>query len=257
MDLNLNDKVVLVSGSSCGIGKAIAKGFATEGAKVVITGLKDADFDRTAEEFLKDFPGKTMQYSGDLTDSVEIHKCLETVTGKWKTIDVFIGNIGNGRSKPVLAADRKEWQKMLDINLLCAVEAARQIVPIMQKNKKSSIVFTASIAGIENIGAPAPYAAAKAALLSYVKSLSSDLAEYNIRVNAVAPGNIKFPGGRWEEILAEKPAVMKDLIEKEVSMKRFGNPEEIADAVLFLASERASFITGTCLVVDGGQTRRI
>lgn len=257
MDLELKDKVVLITGSSKGIGKAIAKAFAVEGARIVLTGLKDADYSRTSEEFLDDYPGKIMHYAGDLTDSVEIQKCLELVTLKWGAIDIFIGNIGNGKSKLVLEADRGEWQKMLEINLLGAVEFARQVAPLMQKNKKGSMVFTASIAGLEYIGAPAAYAAAKAALISYVKSLSFALAAYNIRVNAVAPGNIDFPGGRWGEILKEKPNVIKDVIEKEVPMKRFGKPEEIANAVTFLASERASFITGTCLVIDGGQSRGI
>ena len=255
MNLELKDKVVLVSGSSRGIGKAIAKAFLNEGARVAVTGLEDTDIKQTSEELKGEFKNQVLIFAGDLTAAKDIKNCIDLLLKEWGTVDIFIGNIGSGKSKPVLEADRSEWQKMLNINLLGAVELANQIIPVMQKNKAGSIVFTASIAGLENIGAPAAYAAAKAALISYTKSLASALAKDNIRVNAVAPGNVKFPGGRWEEIIKEKPQIVKEVIEKEVPMKRFGSPEEIANAVVFLASEKASFITGTCLVVDGGQTR--
>ena len=256
MDLGLNNKVVVVSGSSKGIGRAIAFAFANEGANVCVTGRTDADVSKTAEELSGLFGGKIISYTGDLTNKGNVDECISSVLKQWGTIDVFVGNIGNGRAKPILDSDRNEWQRMLDINLLGSVEMAQRIVPVMQRKKRGSIIFIASIAGVEHINAPAAYSAAKAGLISYSKSLANALAADNIRVNTVAPGNITFPGSGWERIIKENPDTIKGYIENEVPLKRFGTPEEIADAVVFLASEKASFITGTCLVVDGGQCRR-
>jgi 3-oxoacyl-[acyl-carrier protein] reductase len=257
MDMKLKDKVVLVAGSSRGIGEAIAGAFLAEGAKVCITGRNKAKLMQTAEKFERKYQDRVIYCAGDMTDGGRIVKCVSKIMKKWKTIDILVGNIGDGKSKPVLEAGTDEWRKMLGINLLGAVELAGKVTPIMRKNKSGSIVFIASIVGMENIiCAPASYASAKAGLISYTKYLAAAVADDNIRVNAVAPGNIKFPGGGWERRIKENPNIIKDYIEKEVAMKRFGKPDEIADAVVFLSSEKASFITGTCLVVDGGQIRR-
>jgi len=118
-----------------------------------------------------------------------------------------------------------------------------------------AIVCISSICGIETLGAPVAYSAAKAGLNAYVSGMARPLAARNIRINAVAPGNILFPGGGWESKLQEDRAAVEAMLKREVAMGRFGKPEEIADAVLFLASCKASFITGTVLVADGGQIR--
>ena len=115
--------------------------------------------------------------------------------------------------------------------------------------------MVASIAGLESSSAPLPYSAAKAALLNYGKNLARQLGPFNVRVNSVAPGNILFPGGSWERHLAERRDEVLKLIEAEVPLRRFGRPDEIADLIVYLSSERAAFITGSCIIADGGQTR--
>ncbi len=127
----------------------------------------------------------------------------------------------------------------------------------MVERKRGAIIFVGSIAGVESSPAPLAYSSAKAALLNYVKNLARQVAEDGIRVNAVAPGNILFEGGSWVKHLEARREEVLRYIESEVPMKRFGKPEEIADAVAFLASARASFVTGACLVADGGQTRSL
>jgi 3-oxoacyl-[acyl-carrier protein] reductase len=120
---------------------------------------------------------------------------------------------------------------------------------------RGSIVLIASIVGLESVNAPLPYSAAKAALISYAKNLGREVARRGVRVNAVAPGNVLFDGGSWARKLAENPDRVRQYIDREVPAGRFGAPAEIADLVAFLASDRATFITGACMVVDGGQTR--
>jgi 3-oxoacyl-[acyl-carrier protein] reductase len=127
----------------------------------------------------------------------------------------------------------------------------------MTPRRSGSIVLVASIAGVESTPAPLAYSAAKAAIVNYAKNLARELGPLNIRVNCVAPGNILFPGGSWEGHLARRRDEVLQMIEAEVPLRRFGQPEEIADLIAFLSSERASFITGSCVIADGGQTRSV
>jgi len=255
MDLNLENSVVLVTGSSKGIGGAIAESFLGEGAMVVISGRQKESLDKAHRELSAKFDSDNiMCFEGDLTDRESIKDCLDVILNKWGKIDVLVANIGSGRVKK--EQDEEEWHRVFQLNFGGAVEITSQTIPIMQVKKKGSIVFIASVAGLESVGAPLPYASAKAALIAYAKDLSREIAPKNIRVNTVAPGNIKFPGGRWEEIINKSPSVL-EIIKHEVPMQRFGKPDEIASVVTFLASDKASFVTGACVVIDGGQTRRI
>src|SRR3989338_3237833 len=254
MDLNLKNSVVLVTGSSRGIGRAIAESFLSEGARVIISGRQREDLDDIHKKLSTKFNSDNiMCFKGDLIDKKSIKNCLNSILSKWGAIDILVANVGSGKVNK--KQDGEEWRRVFQLNFGGAVEIASQTVPIMQARKKGSIVFIASIAGLESIGAPLPYAAAKAALIDFSKNLSRQVASNNTRVNTVAPGNIKFPGGRWEEIINKNPSVL-DMIRREVPMGRFGKPEEIASAVTFLASDKASFVTGACVVVDGGQTRK-
>lgn len=255
MDLGLQDKVVLVTGSSRGIGLSIAENFLTEGAMVVITGRNLDSLNKAIKILSSKYScEKIFSYQGDLTCEDNIKICVDSIIERWGRIDILVANIGSGKSKPGVEVERDEWLRMLNINLLGAMDAVRVVVPVMRRLGGGSIVFTASIAGLEAIGAPVPYSVAKVGLIKACKDYSLILAEDNIRINAVAPGNIKFPGGRWEEIIADNPEIVDTYIKRAVPMKRFGTPEEIANIVVFLASERASFVTGACIVADGGQT---
>jgi len=258
MDLGLKDKVVLITGSSRGIGKTIASSFLEEGTRVIITGRDRTTLNETLEEFLNQYGTEFVYaYQGDMTNLDEIAKCVNLAVNKFNKIDILIANIGTGKSKPGLEADQSEWERIIKLNLMGSINIVKEIVPLMKKNGGGSIVLISSIAGCEVLGAPITYSAAKSGLISSSKNLSHLLAKDNIRVNTVAPGNIFFKGGRWEEIIQENPDIIENYIKRNVPMQRFGKSQEIADAVLFLASERASFITGACLVVDGGETRSI
>lgn len=257
MDLGLKNKVALVTGSSRGIGKAIASGLLAEGARVLITGRNQANLNQIFDEFSSKYgPENVLQYCGDLTERQEIEKCFKFVLEKWSKFDILVANIGSGKSSRGLAMEKSEWDRMFKFNFDAAVLAAQNAVPAMVESGGGSIVFIASIAGLEAYGSPLPYASAKAALIAYSKNLALRVAKDNIRVNSVAPGNIKFLGGRWEEIIKENPSVL-ETIKKEVPMARFGAPEEIANVVAFLASDKASFVTGACWIADGGQTKSI
>jgi 3-oxoacyl-[acyl-carrier protein] reductase len=133
------------------------------------------------------------------------------------------------------------------------MNAAREFLPLI-KEARGAMLFISSIAGIEAFGAPVDYSVAKTAVLSFAKNIARKLARDHVRVNCIAPGNIFFPGGSWDEKMKANPGQVNDIIKASVPMNRFGTPQEIADAALFLCSERASFITGAVLCIDGGQT---
>ncbi|MBI1870524.1 MAG: SDR family oxidoreductase [Chlamydiae bacterium] len=257
MDLGLKNKVVLIAGSSRGIGLAIAEAFLEEEAQVILTGRDEKNV-KNAESFLvkKGRSHRVASFCADMTLEAEIHRVLQNTCEKFGRIDIAIANIGSGVGKSGWDLSRDEWQQMLNVNLLGGMAFAKSALPHLIQSR-GNLIFISSIAGNEAIPAPIPYSAAKAALHSAMKNLSRMVGSQGVRVNAVSPGNILFPGGTWEAKLAERKDFFEQYINTEVPLQRFGRAEEIADAVTFLASERASFITGACLVVDGGQTRVI
>lgn len=256
MDLGLSGKVAFVAGGSRGIGLAVVRGFLAEGAKVVMTGRNDTSLQSSYGVLAQDgYDERIMAIQGDLTDVAQIEHALGETVKKFGRLDVVVANIGSGTAKSGFQLDRHDWDSVFASNLFGSIHLAREALTYMVDAGSGSLIFIASIAGIEAIGAPVPYGAAKAALMMAMKSYACQVGREGVRVNAVAPGNIVFPGGTWAKKLEEREAFFKNYIEAEVPMKRFGKPEEIADAVIFLASERASFITGTVLVADGGQVR--
>lgn len=256
MNLDLENKVAFVAGSSRGIGLAVARGFLAEGARVVLTGRDEAALAKARHELGAD-ETRLLAIAGDLSQTDGIDAALARTRERFGFIDMLVANIGSGRGQPGWTADAGEWVRLLEVNLLASVRLATAALPAMVERKSGSVVFVSSIAGLEASPAPLAYSSAKAALLSYVNNLAREVAAANIRVNAVAPGNVLFPGGSWERHLETRRGEVQHYIESEVPMQRFGTPEEIADAVVFLCSARASFITGACLVADGGQTRRL
>jgi len=255
MDLGFIGKVVFVAGSSRGIGKAIAHSFLQEGASVVVTGRQWDAVEKSIEEFKeKHEPHRLLGLAGDLTSAEHIRYCLKETVKIFGGIDIVVANIGSGRGRVDYDLDDSEWAQFFQANLFGSVRLVREAVPYL-KEKQGVAIFISSIAGIETLGAPVAYEAAKAAVTAAAKSLSYRLGVLNIRVNTVAPGNILFSGSTWDRKLSENRKRILSYIRDNVPLNRFGIPEEVAAAVLFLASTQAKFITGACLVVDGGQTR--
>lgn len=256
MDLELKDRRVLVTGSSRGIGQGIAAAFLAEGARVVLTGRDRLQLRRQEAAWNKEFGGeRVLTCAGDLTNADHIGKGLQRVEKAWKGLDVLVLNLGSGRSVPGLTADSVEWQRVLSLNLIAAMEMLRLGADMLAAGRSPAVVFIGSIAGIEALGAPIAYGAAKAGLQHAMKSAAQHLALRGIRANMVAPGNILFPGGTWDRKTKESPEATAAMLQTQVPLRRFGTVEEVATAVLYLASPRAGFITGACLTVDGGQTR--
>lgn len=255
MELGLAGKAVLVAGSSRGIGLAVARAFLAEGAKVAITGrTEEALLDAAASLRGQPASQRVLPLCGDMTDAGDVRRVLDDVVASFGGLDIAVANVGSGSGRPGWDLAPEDWGDAFQTNLLGGMTFAAAAIPHLSR-AGGCLVFIASIAGMEALNAPLPYSAAKAALLNASKNLSRALAGQGVRVNAVAPGNILFPGGSWEKKLAERREFFERFIQDEVPLRRFGRPEEVADAVIFLASERAAFITGACLVVDGGQTR--
>jgi 3-oxoacyl-[acyl-carrier protein] reductase len=255
MDLGLKDKVVFVAGASRGIGKGIAAVFLDEGARVVMTGRNPDALSAAAAELGVDRPDHVMTFAGDLAQADLVAAAHAQTIARWGAVDALVCNIGSGTAKNGWQLTAADWEPVFQINLWATVRLVEVFLPVMVQAQRGSITLIGSIAGLESLGAPIPYGAAKAALEHYGKDLARRVGRLGIRVNTVAPGNILFPGGTWQQRLDADHSAVTAMIHAEVPLARFGTPGEIGAAVAFLASDRAAFITGACVVVDGGQTR--
>jgi 3-oxoacyl-[acyl-carrier protein] reductase len=258
VDLRLSDKVAFVAGSSRGIGKAIAASFLAEGCRTVITG-RDADVLEAARAELAGThgEGRVLACPGDLTEEGAIRAALENVEEHWGGIDALVANIGTGRGTPGWKPPGEDWARLFEMNLWASVRLVTEALPALVAARSGSVTLIASITGVESTPAPLPYSAAKAALVNYAKNVARLVGPEGVRINCVAPGNILFPGGSWERHLAQRHDEVMSYIGAEVPLRRFGRPEEVADLVVFLSSDRAAFVTGACVIADGGQTRSL
>ena len=261
MNMELINQSVLITGSGSGIGRGIAEGFLKEKALAILSDLNETFLNNTAEEFsnLHD-KDKVLKFFGDLKKSDTLETLYQFIIENAGGLNHLVCNIGSGQSVPPLEEDVTEFQRVLDINLLNAVGVVNQLLPLLEKSVSKdggypSITFVGSICGVETLGCPVAYASAKSALVSYAKNISFPLGMKGIRVNVVSPGNILFPGSTWQKKIEEDPEKIAEMLKNEVPLQCFGNIEDIANTIVFLASKRAKFVNGANWVVDGGQTR--
>lgn len=249
MELGLTGKNAVVTGASKGIGRSIALALASEGANVAICARGEGPLAQTREEIAAQ--GVTAYAQAcDLSEGPALAAFLNNARDRLGSIDSLICNV----SALGVGEDLEAWQKNISLDLMATVRAVDQVVPWMQAAGSGNIILLSSIAGIE-VSSTTPYAATKAALISYGKSLAVKLASSGIRVNSIAPGSINFPGGVWDRARTENPQRYRQTLER-IPWGRFGKPEEVAQVALFLASDRAaSWVTGACIPVDGGQHR--
>ena len=253
MNLNLNNKKVLITGASRGIGLAVAESFLQEKAKACLVSRgSQALFDN--EQKLQETYGKDNVFANtcDCTNIHSLEKLKNDIENKWGNLDMVVANIGDGRSIPDALPDNDLWKKTWDNNFESALQTARTFLPMLKKSK-GCLLFVSSIAGMEACGAPTDYSTAKTAIIALAKNMARKLAP-DVRVNVIAPGNVYFKGGSWDEKIRKDKKHVDEVIRSTVPMNRFATTKEIADSVVFLCSDRASFITGSVLVVDGGQT---
>jgi 3-oxoacyl-[acyl-carrier protein] reductase len=258
MDLQLTDKVAIVTGSSRGLGLACAAALVREGCFVTIC-ARGAEKLAEAEAQLNGLApsaGRVLAVMAEVSTVDGVSQVMSDTVSRFGGLDILVNNVGTARGGGITDTPDSEWQLAIDQTLFPAVRASRLAVPHMKRRGGGSIVMIASIFGRES-GGRMTYNAVKAAEISLAKSMAQQLAVDNIRVNSVAPGSIRFPGGSWDRRVQEDPAGMAEFVRRELPFGRFGRPEEVGAVVAFLVSPRASWISGASVPVDGCQSRSL
>jgi len=252
MNLDLKNKNFLISGSSKGIGLKIAETLLNEGSRVIING-------RTKNLLKKEFKNLSLKYGkkvfyveGDVKNQRVLKKIKGLIKKKLKQLDGIVANAGAGKKQLDNFFSEKNYIWHLENNFFPSFKFVNYFLEEMKKSQ-GSIVFISSIASLKDIGAPLGYASSKLNLNFYSKLLANKVAKYNVRVNNVIPGNILFKGGNWENKIKKNSSKINSMIKNKVPLNRFGKPEEIADMVTFLLSSKSAFMTGSEIVIDGGQ----
>ncbi len=247
--MTLNNKVAIVTGASSGIGHAAARLFAREGAALVVSGRRQGELDRLVDG-IETSGGKAVAVAGDVRDETHAKALVDAACTHFGGLDIAFNNAGStGETAPLPDIPVEAWRETLDTNLTSAFLGARHQIPAMVARGGGSLIFTSTFVGY-TVGFPGmgAYAASKAGLIGLTQVIASEFGPKGIRANALLPGGTDTPMGRAVSNTPEARAFVEGLH----ALKRLANPEEIARAALFLASEGASFMTGSALLVDGG-----
>ena len=256
MNLELQDKIAIVTGSSRGLGLASARALAAEGCRVTICARGESTLEAAAAELRTASPGgdRVLTVVADVSTTEGITRVVNRTIETFGGLDILVNNVGLASGTNIVDTSDETWQEAFDQTLFPAIRASRLAVPHMKRRGGGSIVMIASIWGRES-GGRMTYNAVKAAEISLAKSMAQQLAQDNIRVNSVAPGSILFPGGSWSKRQQQDPEGIAEFVRRELPFGRFGRPDEVGAVVAFLSSARASWISGASLPVDGCQSR--
>lgn len=249
--MRLKDKVVIVTGAGSGIGRATAILFAKEGAKIVVADWSEEGGKETAEE-IKNQGGEVVFVKTDVSKAEDVEKMKNICLEKFGRVDILINNAGIVKFSPLHETPEEDWDKVIDVNLKSVFLCSKAVIPEMLKQGKGKIVNTASIAGLvgfENIG---PYCASKGGIIALTREMALEYAPKKININCIAPGVIRTAMTRG--MLANPQT--RQFLEQSTPYPRLGEPEDIANTFLYLASEESDFVNGEVLVVDGGWTVR-
>jgi 3-oxoacyl-[acyl-carrier protein] reductase len=243
--LELDGKVALVTGASRGIGKAIALKLSSRGARVVICDIVKEAAEGVASE-IKGQGGDAFATEADVRDSQAVKAMMEEVTGRWDKIDILVNNAGINRDTLLLKMSDEAWDDVIDTNLRGTYTCTKFALRSMMRQRWGRIISMASIAGIIGNVGQTNYAASKAGIIAFTKSIAREVGSLNITANAIAPGFIVT------EMTDKMPEDRREAVLQFISLRRYGKPEEVAELAAFLASDRASYISGQVIGIDGG-----
>ena len=257
MDLQISGKVALITGGSRGLGRQAALSLANEGCKIAICARTSDTLSQVVED-MKDKGHEVIGVEADMTTPEGANEFYSKSVATFGKVDIVVNNVGGTKGgRDFDSTTDEDWLETINLNLMSAVRLTRLVLPGMKQSHWGRIVNIASIWGRE-AGGGMTYMAAKSALIAFSKHLGLSLAPYNILVNSLAPGSIRFPGGGWDRFVNNNsPEIVNDFIKNQLPMGKFGWPEPIGDTVAFLCSERADLITAASINVDGGQSKSL
>lgn len=244
--MELKGKTAVVTGSSRGIGRAIALRLADMGANIVLNSTPESNAVDQVEKEVLEKGVKVITVKCNVSKSEDVEKMFETITKNFETVDILVNNAGITKDNLLIRMNEEEWEDVINTNLKSVFNCAKAAAKIMMKQRTGKIINISSVSGVIGVPGQANYSSSKAGIIGFTKAVAKELASRNITVNAVAPGFIE---SRMTDKLTD---ALKEEYLRNIPLKRFGTPEDVADLVGFLASEKANYLTGQVIHIDGG-----